>query len=105
MCCAVLTSSLLILVPILSAQELPKSQPPLWAAKPDVAAFESMENDRLAAAQPAIDEIVAVKGPRTIDNTLAPYDEATRQLNAAATFPVGCSKCIRMRRSAITRPP
>src|SRR5208282_1974465 len=78
--------ALLLLASTVTAQELPKSQPPLWAAKPDVAAFESMENDRLAAAQRAIDEIVAVKGPRTIDNTLAPYDEATRQLNAAAYF-------------------
>ena len=38
------------------------------------------------AAQQSIDQIVAVKGPRTIENTLAPYDEATRQLNAAAYF-------------------
>ena len=78
--------ALLLLASTVTAQELPTSQPPLWAAKPDVAAFESMENDRLAAAQRAIDEIVAIKGPRTIDNTLAPYDEATRQLNAAAYF-------------------
>ncbi len=76
--------ALLLLASTVTAQEPPKSQPPLWAAKPDVAAFESMENDRLAAAQRAIDQIVAVKDPRTIDNTLAPYDEATRQLNAAA---------------------
>ena len=78
--------ALLLFSSTVTAQELPKSQPPLWAAKPDVAAFESMENDRLAAAQHAIDLIVAVKGPWTIDNTLAPYDEATRQLNAAAYF-------------------
>jgi thimet oligopeptidase len=69
-----------------AAQEPPKDQPPLWSAKPDVAAFEKMENDRLAVAQRVIDQIVAVKGARTIENTLAPYDEATRQLNAANYF-------------------
>jgi thimet oligopeptidase len=71
-----------------AAQEMPKTQLPLWTTKPDVAAFEKMENDRLAAAQRSIDEIVAVKGTRTIENTLVPYDEATRQLNAANYFSV-----------------
>lgn len=70
----------------LCAQEMPKNQPPVWSNKPDIAVFEKMENDRLAAAQHAIDQIVAVKGSRTIENTLAPYDEATRQLNAAIYF-------------------
>jgi len=95
----------LLLVPILSAQDLSNSQPPLWVAKPDVAAFERMENDRLAAAQRAIDEIVAVKGSRTIDNTLAPYDEATRQLNAAAYFSSLMQQVHPDAGSAITRPP
>src|SRR5208282_4392623 len=76
--------ALLLLASTVTAQELPKSQPPVWSAKPDVAAFEKMENDRLAAAQRAIDQVVAVKDSRTIDNTLAPYDEAIRQLNAAS---------------------
>jgi thimet oligopeptidase len=70
----------------LAAQTMPPSQPPLWSAKPDVAAFEKIENDRLAAAQHSIDAIVAVKETKTIDNTLAPYDEAVRQLNAANYF-------------------
>jgi thimet oligopeptidase len=77
---------LLSLVTTLGAQEFPQSQPPLWSTKPDVAAFEKIENDRLASAQRTIDQIVAVKGPRTIENTLASYDEAIRQLNAANYF-------------------
>ena len=40
-------------------------------------------NDRLAAVQTAIDQITSVKGARTIDNTLAPYDETIRQINAS----------------------
>jgi thimet oligopeptidase len=70
------------------AQEMPKGQPPLWSAKPDIATFEKIENDHLAAAQRAIEQIVGAKGPRTIENTLAPFDEAKRQLNTAQYFSV-----------------
>jgi thimet oligopeptidase len=58
----------------------------LWGSKPDVTAFEKMENAHLAAAQHSIDQIVEVSGARTIENTLAPFDEATQQLNAASYF-------------------
>ena len=68
------------------AQEMPKSQPPLWSTKPDAAAFEKIENDKLAGAQRSIDALVAVKGARTVDNTLAAFDDATRQINAALYF-------------------
>lgn len=76
---------LLLICAAAQAQTL-KDQPPLWSAKPDIAAFEKLENDRLAAAQRAIDRIVSVKGPRTVENTVAPYDEAIRQLNTANYF-------------------
>src|SRR6185437_14158883 len=62
------------------------SQPTIWSAKPDVTAFEKIENDRLAAAQKAIDEVVAVKEARTIENTLVPFDEAVHQLGSAQYF-------------------
>lgn len=68
------------------AQDAPQSQPPLWSTKPDVGAFEKIENDRLAGAQKSVDALVAVKGARTIDNTLTPFDEALRQINAAQYF-------------------
>ena len=84
--CVVGIAALAMLVTAAAAQEMPKLQPPLWSAKPDIAAFEKIENGRLAAAQASIDQIVAVKGPRTIANTLVPYDEAIRQLNSAAYF-------------------
>ncbi len=66
--------------------EMPKSQPQIWLSKPDAAAFEKLENERLTMAQRSIDAILAVSGPRTIENTLAPYDEAIRQLNASSNF-------------------
>ena len=68
------------------SQDMPKSQPQIWQAKPDAAAFEAQENERLTTAQRCIDAILAVKGARTIENTLAPYDEAIRQLNASSNL-------------------
>jgi thimet oligopeptidase len=68
------------------AQMSPASQPPLWANKPDVTAFEKIANDHLAAADRSIAEVIAVKGPRTIENTLAPFDNAVREINTAAYF-------------------
>src|SRR5580704_17366342 len=81
-----ITIAILLLIAAGIAQDELKNQPSVWAIKPDIAAFNKMENDRLAAAQRSIDEIVTVKGPRTIDNTLAPYDDAVRQLNTAIYF-------------------
>lgn len=79
---ALITLFFFLLAP-LAAQEMPKSQPVVWSAKPDIAAFEKIENDHLAAAQREVDKVVAVKGGRTIDNTLAPFDAAVRELNTA----------------------
>src|SRR5580700_4294659 len=76
----------LFLAAILSAQSVSVSQPTIWDSKPDVAAFEKIETDRLATAQRSIDALLAVKDSRTIENTLAPLDEAFHQINSAAYF-------------------
>ena len=73
-----------LLAAVLSAQRVTVSQPTVWASKPDVAAFDKIQTGRLAAAQSAIDTLLAAKGPRTIDNTLVPLDEAFHQINSAA---------------------
>jgi len=54
------------IAPLLSAQNIAVSRPTLWASKPDVPAFEKIENDHLAAGREAIDTLIAVKGPRTL---------------------------------------
>jgi len=59
------------------------SQPTVWASKPDVAGFEKIVNDRLAAADKAVAQMTSNKGPRTVENTLGAFDEAVRQINAA----------------------
>ncbi len=93
---------------VCAAGDLISGQPPLWSARPDVAAFEKIENAKLDAAQRAIDKILAVKGAKTIDNTLANYDEAVRQINAAAYFSglmeaVHPDEAFRDRATAMTR--
>ncbi len=70
------------------AQDTVRPQPPTWTANLDIAAFEKIENARLAAAQKAIDAVTAVKSGRTIDNTLALFDQATNQINSAAYFAI-----------------
>ena len=84
-CCA-LPALLVFFSAASAAQQPPASQPALWAAKPDIKAFEAIEDHHLAAAQQSLDRILAVKGPRTIENTLRPFDEALRQLNSASYF-------------------
>ncbi|MGA9510286.1 MAG: M3 family metallopeptidase [Candidatus Sulfotelmatobacter sp.] len=76
----------LVLTAVLSAQKITVSQPTIWASKPDVTAFEKLENDRLAAGERSIDNLLAARGPRTVENTLAPLDEAFHQINTAAYF-------------------
>jgi len=69
-----------------TAARAPAVQPTLWADRPDVAAFETLENRRLDAARHAVGRLLAVRGPRTIANTLVPYDRAIQQLNSAYYF-------------------
>jgi thimet oligopeptidase len=59
-------------------------QPPIWSAKPDAAAFEKIENDHLAAAQKSLEQMLVVKGPRTVANSLSLYDEALHQFDSAS---------------------
>ncbi len=76
----------LVLAAVVSAQKITVSQPTIWAGKPDIAAFEKIETDRLAAGQRSIDTLLSAKGPRTIENTLVPFDEAVHQNNSAGYF-------------------
>ena len=68
--------------PLRAQQPAPKTLDPLhaWNAGSDQATFEIWVNQRLAAAQTDVDKLVSVRGPRTIANTLRPYDDAFNQL-------------------------
>ncbi len=56
---------------------------PFWTGKPGAAAFKAIQAKRLAGAKALIAQMVAVKGPRTIANTLQPYDDALNLLEQA----------------------
>lgn len=78
------TFSVFLAVSTATAQSMPASQPPFWAAKPDVVAFDKAQSARLDEAQVWVKKVVDVQGPRTVANTLAPYDEAVQRINSAA---------------------
>ena len=54
-----------------------------WYGGSDPAALEAWVNARLAAAKADIEKIVAVTGEHTVENTLAPYDDAQNELTLA----------------------
>jgi thimet oligopeptidase len=52
----------------------------------DAAGLESWVRNRLAAQQRHIDTLVSVTGPRTLENTLRPYDDTVAILGAAGSL-------------------
>jgi Zn-dependent oligopeptidase len=58
---------------------------PFWTGKPDVATFTKMQDERLTKAQQVLNQVLAVKGKRTVANTLKPYDEVLIYLDAAGS--------------------
>ncbi|WP_317205893.1 M3 family metallopeptidase [Janthinobacterium sp.] len=79
-----------------------------WVAGDDPAQLESWVQGHLAAAQASVDKLLAVKGPRTIENTLQAYDEAQNQLNLAANqayllYSVGRSAALRDKAQALNQ--
>ena len=58
---------------------------PFWTGKPDSVQFEAIQEKRLATAKARVEQLKAVRGPRTLANTLQPYDEALRELDLAGS--------------------
>ena len=56
---------------------------PFWTGQPDSAGFAARTADRLAAARRSWDRLLAVRGRRTVANTLVPYDGILREADAA----------------------
>ncbi len=56
---------------------------PFWTGHPTAAQFKAINDARIARAKVFIARMLAVKGRRTVENTLAPYDEASNQLDMA----------------------
>jgi thimet oligopeptidase len=54
-----------------------------WTTRPDAGAFARLQDERLRKAKAALDRMLAVRGKRTLENTLVPYDEVLLYLDAA----------------------
>lgn len=54
-----------------------------WVQAKDPAALQSWVKERLAAEKADIDKLVSVTGPRTVQNTLRPFDDAQNELAIA----------------------
>lgn len=58
------------------AADEPPALPAYWTGSSDLQGFQAGVDRELEASARAVARLVAVRGPRTIDNTLAPLDEA-----------------------------
>lgn len=56
----------------------------LWEGKLDAATIEARIDRQLGRAEAAITQLLAVKEKRTVANTLAPFDDAIKNLDTAA---------------------
>src|SRR6516165_8851643 len=54
-----------------------------WTVAKDPAALQSWVNERLAAEKADLDKLLAIKGSRTVENTLRPFDDAQNELAIA----------------------
>jgi thimet oligopeptidase len=57
----------------------------IWVGNPDAAKARAWADAHLAAAQAQVDALLAVKGPRTTENTLRRFDEAQREMDLAGS--------------------
>ncbi|MGA2101539.1 MAG: M3 family metallopeptidase [Candidatus Sulfotelmatobacter sp.] len=57
----------------------------IWVGKLDRPAAEKWVGDHLAKEQKDVDTLLAVKGARTIENTLRPFDDAQNELGIAGS--------------------
>jgi len=57
----------------------------VWVGNPDAAQARAWAEAHLTAAQAHVDALLAVKGPKTVENTLRAYDEAQREMDLAGS--------------------
>ena len=79
-----------------------------WEAGNDPAALDRWVHEHLRRADADVARLLAVKGARSIDNTLRPYDEAVNELvlataQASVLYGVGATKELRDKAQALTQ--
>jgi thimet oligopeptidase len=87
----------------------PSSTDPLhfWVSGNNPAGLESWVNQRLGEEQADIDRLLAVTGPRTVENTLRPFDDAQNELalasnNAYLAYSLSDAAALRDKGQAMT---
>src|SRR5882672_4197248 len=61
------------------------SDAPFWSGRPNASAFARIQTDRIARAKKDIERMLAAPSPRTLENTLQPYDDALLELDSAGS--------------------
>lgn len=100
-----------LLVPALACAGLTRALPDelhAWAGGDDPATLTSWVQEHMHRADAAIARLTGVKGARTLDNTLRPYDDAINELTFAAQqsqvlYGVGATKALRDKAQALTQ--
>jgi thimet oligopeptidase len=77
-------AALLPAASISNAAKAPVDEP-FWTGHPNAAQYTKLNQERIANAKAEIAKMLAVKGKRTVENTLVPYDEAGRWLDMAGS--------------------
>src|ERR1700733_10029092 len=96
------------------APPLPAAPPPLpdalhaWAGGDDPAALDAWVHYHMQRADAAVARLLAVKGARTVPNTLRPYDAAINELTFATVqssvlYGVGATSALRDKAQALTQ--
>src|SRR5262245_56901211 len=75
-----LAAALLLAAPSFAAVDAP-----FWTGKPDAASFATQHQKHVTDAKAEIAKMLAVKGKRTVENTLRPYDAALIHLDASSS--------------------
>src|ERR1700726_2529556 len=70
-----------VMLTALSAGSQEKTSLHAWVQGNDPAMLESWVNQRISDEKLAVDKLLAVPGPRTVENTLRLYDDAQNQLS------------------------
>jgi thimet oligopeptidase len=65
------------------AQAREFEQTPIWSGISDVNSFDAAIDRHLAAAQADLERMLAVRGARTVENTLVPFDDANNEFGIA----------------------
>lgn len=73
-----------VLAAVLPASAQQSATTPFTRGITDAASLKRAIDERMLRARTLLDAMLTVKGPRTVANTLAPYDELLEELNTAS---------------------